>query len=97
MMDFSQVKVVILEYNSHLGPAVKRSVKYEPTTKWDGITTYYGASLAAFDELLRGKGFELAYCDSHGVNAIFLNRGMVDDEVWGEVSVFCAGRCYRGA
>ncbi|GMH46970.1 hypothetical protein TrRE_jg10617 [Triparma retinervis] len=80
------VKVLILEYNSHLEPDLGAiSVPYDPTKKWDGRTSYFGASLTAFVELLAPYGLALYHCESHGVNAFFVNERFVEEGPRGDV------------
>jgi len=75
ILKVEDVKVVIIEYNSHITPKEGAiSVPYAPMVKWDGKTSYFGASLTAFADLLAPYGLVLYYCESHGVNAFFLNE-----------------------
>lgn len=63
------------------------SVPYDPKKKWDGRTSFFGASLTAFVELLAPYGLVLYYCESHGVNAFFVNKRFVEEEPGGDVDM----------
>jgi hypothetical protein len=65
--------VIVLEYNSSLPAHSSIGVPYDATRMWDG-TKYFGASLKAFDNLLKVKGYTLIYCDVKGVNAFFVKN-----------------------
>ena len=67
-------RVMVIEVNSALGPEESLAVRYKPTRMWQG-DDYHGASVAAFSKLL-DKQYSLVYCESHGVNCIF-----VQDEI----------------
>lgn len=66
-------RVVVIEYNAHVGPAQALVMPYNPAFVWDG-TDYFGASLRAMRDLGTAKGYELVYCESSGVNAFFVAR-----------------------
>jgi hypothetical protein len=70
-------RVVVIEYNSSLGPDCSRTIPYDPAFRWDG-TNFYGASIAALAKLGDTKGYTLLACDSRGVNAFFLRNDLVD-------------------
>ena len=72
-------KIIILEYNASFGPDEILSVPYtDDFYRWDGKFSpkgwYYGASLRAYDRLMRTKGYQLIYCESSGVNAFYLRN-----------------------
>jgi hypothetical protein len=64
-------RVVVIEYNSSVPPDQCRAIVYDPTFEF-ACTDYFGASLLAFHELGRRKGYTLVYCDRDGVNAFLL-------------------------
>lgn len=66
-------RVVVIEYNAHIGPAHALVMPYDAAFVWNG-SDYFGASLRAIRELGASKGYELLYCDSTGVNAFFVAR-----------------------
>jgi hypothetical protein len=64
-------RVLVVEYNASMGPSERRAIVYEPWFCFRG-TDYFGASLAAFVELGRQRGYTLVYCERTGVNAFFI-------------------------
>ena len=44
---------------------------YDATHRWDG-SDHFGASLAAFHDLLGGVGYRLVACNLTGANAFFV-------------------------
>jgi hypothetical protein len=71
-------RVVVIEYNALFRPPVSWRIPYADDFRWDGRTTYYGASLAALDELGRAKGYGLVTCNLTGINAFFVRRDLLD-------------------
>ncbi len=70
-------RIVVVEYNSRLGPERAVTVPYQ--TDFDRARAhfsmlYYGASLGALWKLGRKKGYELVCCNSAGNNAFFVRR-----------------------
>lgn len=68
-------RVVVVEYNASFGPDRSITVPYDPAfkrLKMHPSGLYHGASLRALDCLAREKGYGLAGCDDHGVNAFFV-------------------------
>lgn len=81
--------IVIIEYNSRLGPDRAVTVPYDPgfdrrKAHWSMI--YYGASLAALCKLGRRKGYAFVGANSAGNNAFFVRRDLLPAAVR-EVSV----------
>ncbi len=64
-------RVCVLEYNAHISPFLRRTIRYEPSFQWQG-TDYFGASLAALAELGRHKGYTLVHCEGTGANSFFV-------------------------
>ena len=69
--------LVVVEYNSVLGPDRALTVPYEPNFQrhrahWSGL--YYGASLAALAGLAERKGYALIGSNSAGNNAYFVAK-----------------------
>jgi hypothetical protein len=64
---------VVIEYNPGYPPPVKAVVAFHPFNYWDG-SDYYGASIQAFCELGRKKGYELVHVESSGANLFFVDR-----------------------
>lgn len=50
--------VVAVEFNSHFEPHEKMVIDYDPEFVWNG-TDYYGASIGAFNDLMRLRGYKL--------------------------------------
>lgn len=71
-------RVVIVEYNAKFPPPHKFVMKYNarPDFSWD-LTDYYGASLAAWEDLLRERGYSLVGCNITGSNAFFVRNDLV--------------------
>lgn len=70
-------KVVIIEFNAHLDPAIV-AVQPEGSGPWAG-TDYYGSSLAAMKALGEEKGYRLVHADMTGNNAFFVHRDVAGD------------------
>lgn len=67
--------LVIVEYNSLFGDVTAVSVPYDAgfdRRRPEYHNVYYGASLAAFDELLRPRGYALVTTNTAGNNAFFV-------------------------
>jgi hypothetical protein len=72
-----QPRVVVIEYNAAFGPGRSLSVQYDPAFdrfKYHPSGIYHGASLSAMANVGREKGYVLVGCESHGVNAFFVQR-----------------------
>lgn len=75
-------RVVVIEYNAVFGPERAVTTPYDPGfDRWakhpSGL--YFGASLAALTRLGARKGYRLAGCDSHGVNAFFVREDIAPE------------------
>jgi hypothetical protein len=64
-------RVLVVEYNASIPPTEAKVMPYDPSHVWDK-TDYYGASLLAFEQLGRSKGYSLVACESYGNNAFFV-------------------------
>ena len=69
-------RVVVVEYNARLGPAIDWCQSYDPRHRWDG-TSSFGASLAHWEAVARAKGYDLVGCTLTGVNAILVRTDLV--------------------
>jgi hypothetical protein len=72
----NQADIIVLEYNSAFGSACV-SVPYDPAfarleKHWAGI--YWGASLPAFDHLLKSRGYAFVGSNRAGTNAFFVKQ-----------------------
>ncbi len=72
-------KVIVAEYNAKYGPKINWRIDYDKNENWDG-TDYYGASLKAFELMMREKGYILVGCNVTGVNAFFVKNNYVKDK-----------------
>jgi hypothetical protein len=86
-------RVVLVEFNPTWGPERSVSVPYRPDFRMDFSRQpyYHGASLAAFVNLGREKGYRLAGLQRLGFNAVFLRRD-VGTQFFPELA---AAECFR--
>jgi hypothetical protein len=64
----------IVEYNAKFAPPIKFKIIYDQNHSWNG-DDYFGASLAAYNELFEGFGYQLVCCNSDtGANAFYVRR-----------------------
>jgi hypothetical protein len=75
-------KVVAVEYNAQIPPSVEWKVEYDPQKCWNG-TSYFGASLKAYERLGDRLGYKLVGCDLTGVNAFFVRSDLVNEQFCG--------------
>ncbi|KAK1939160.1 hypothetical protein P3T76_008544 [Phytophthora citrophthora] len=79
-------RVVVVEVNSHIPASEARTVKYDDSDDgsggWDGWSSYFGGSVAAFHRWGALNGYSMLYCESHGVNCF-----LVRNDVLGGVNV----------
>ena len=66
-------RVVVVEYNAIFPSSVKWIAKYDAARVWN-MTSYWGASLKAYEELGEELGYALVGCDFSGTNAFFVKR-----------------------
>ncbi|MEO6977011.1 MAG: hypothetical protein ABI113_01495 [Mucilaginibacter sp.] len=71
-------RVVIIEYNSIFRPDTHFVVKYNPDRMWDK-TSYFGASLLAYEQLGLEKDYCLVGCVFTGSNAFFVRKDLIGD------------------
>lgn len=70
-------RVVVIEYNASVPPTDSLVIPYRPDFVWSG-TDFFGASLRALAQLGERKGYRLIGCESHGVNAFFVDEPLID-------------------
>ncbi|KAG3004193.1 hypothetical protein JG687_00011803 [Phytophthora cactorum] len=74
-------RVIIVEVNSHIPPNEARTVQYDDSEdgsgSWDGFSSYFGGSVAAFYRWGTLNGYSLVYCESHGVNCFFVRNDVL--------------------
>ena len=75
-------RILVAEYNSVFGPEAAVTIPYDPSfvrgeahPSW----LYWGASLAALDQLAREKGFALVAGNKAGNNAFWVRRDLLGD------------------
>jgi hypothetical protein len=81
-IDSVSPRIVVVEYNSRLGPDRSVSIPYdEKFSRASGHHSmiYYGASLRAFWKLGQKKGYELVCCNTAGNNAFFVRKDVMPE------------------
>lgn len=81
--------IVVIEYNHRFGPDRAVTVPYDPAFSRERAHyshIYYGASLRALCLLAKRKGYAFVGCESFGVNAFFVRRNLMTDQIR-EVSI----------
>lgn len=71
-------RVVVIEYNASFPPDIAWTVEYKSDKFWNE-TSYFGASLKAFELLGRSRGYSLVGCDFTGTNAFFVQSSLCTD------------------
>jgi len=71
-------RVLVLEYNAYFGPtrAVTIPADGPPANR---PVEYFGASLAALEQVAHDKGYRLVLCEQQGVNAFFLRHDLAPE------------------
>jgi hypothetical protein len=72
-------RVVAIEYNASHSPSKKWIMSRNDSYSWNG-TSYFGASLAALEQLGRDKSYTLVATDTKGVNAFFVRDDLFSRE-----------------
>ena len=75
-------QVVIVEYNSAFGPEHPITIPYQADFSYQaahGSECYFGASIAAWRQLLEGAGYRFVTVESNGVNAFFVRPDAFED------------------
>ena len=72
-------RVLVVEYNAKFPPPYRFVMKYDEDYRWD-LTDNFGASLTAWDDLLRAKGYSLVGCNISGSNAFFVRTDLVGEK-----------------
>lgn len=71
-------RAVVVEYNAFIPPDIDWKAEYDARRLWNG-TTYFGASLKAYELLGNRLGYHLVGCSLSGVNAFFVRSGLSED------------------
>ena len=69
-------RVVVVEYNATYPPSCDWKVPYDAERCWND-TSFFGASLKAYELLGRQLGYCLVGCDLSGTNAFFVRQDLV--------------------
>ena len=77
-------RVIVLEYNAKYGPSIEWISEYNSNSLWDG-SDYYGASLTAFEKILRSN-YKLVCCNITGANAFFVRNDLLNDKFINDLS-----------
>lgn len=77
-VDAVNPRVVVTEYNGKFPPDLEWKQAYNPRHVWDG-TDWQGASLKAFENLGREKGYRLVGTNLRGCNAFFVREDLAAD------------------
>ncbi len=91
-------RLFMVEYNSKFPPPVRFQIAYDAGHKWGG-DDYFGASLAAFNDLFSDRGYRLVCCNSQtGANAFFVDSKY--SEFFADVpadlgQIYCQPRYHR--
>ena len=84
VLDTCRARLVVIEYNASFGAHRSITVPYEPDfVRYEKHRTgfYHGASLLALEKLAASRGYALIGCDSSGVNAFFLDKALVSENL----------------
>ena len=76
--------IVIIEYNARFGPDISVSVPYDPgfdRHQKHHSMIYFGASIKALCSLAANKGYAFVGCGSSGLNAFFVRRDLMVEEI----------------
>lgn len=71
-------RVVCVEYNALFPPDIEWKVEYYPERMWNK-SSYFGASLLAFERLGQELGYCLVGCTLSGINAFFVREDLCDE------------------
>lgn len=72
-------RLVIIEYNPTFSDDTHYVVPYNASRTWDG-TSFFSASLLAYQQLAESKGYCLVGCTFAGTNAFFVRKDLVGDK-----------------
>jgi hypothetical protein len=73
-IDVCSPRVLVCEYNAGFGPRRKVTVPYDEDRVHERGSSFFGASLAAFEALARRRGYRLVAVEPRGANAFFLRH-----------------------
>ena len=78
-LDCVRSRIVVVEFQSGLGPDAALTVPYSDTFQWEKGTQYAGASLAAMIKLGRRKGYRFVGTNLYGFNAFFVRDDLAQE------------------
>tara|TARA_B100000035_G_scaffold233622_1_gene201904 strand:+ start:26 stop:853 length:828 start_codon:yes stop_codon:yes gene_type:complete len=79
MIEAVNPRVIVTEYNAKYGPIIDWTVEYNQDADWDN-SDYFGASLHAFEKMMKNKNYYLVGCNITGVNAFFVRKDQLKDK-----------------
>jgi hypothetical protein len=74
-------RVIVLEYNAKYQSNIDWVMEYNSKHISDK-TSYFGASLKAFENLMIKKGYNLVGCSVTGANAFFVRKDLISEEIF---------------
>ncbi len=86
--------MIVAEINASLGAKESLAIRYDPDGRWDG-TRYFGASLMAFYNLARQRGYSLVYMEFSGTNAFFIRDDKLEQSMVSFVDLNNVDKIYR--
>jgi hypothetical protein len=75
-MSAIQPRVVVVETPTIWGPEYARTVPNDPQWTHSANPDFYGASLGAFNKLLRERGYRFVGTSRYGTNSFFIRHGI---------------------
>ena len=78
MLDQVSPRVVVVETQELWGPTDRFVIKYDPAYRSGNDFSRMGASLGAYIELARNRGYRLVGCHKGGYNAFFVREDAVE-------------------
>jgi hypothetical protein len=81
-IDVVSPRILIAEFNSTFGAEAAVTIPYDPEfhrVDAHHSSLYFGASLAALNQLAEQKGYSLVGCSSSGANAFFVRNDVAGD------------------
>jgi len=80
-LDCVRSRIVVVEFQSGLGPDAALTVPYSDNFQWEKGTQYAGASLAAMINLGKYKGYRFVGTNLYGYNAFFVREDLAQDSL----------------
>ena len=80
-LDCVRSRIVVVEFQSGLGPDDALTVPYSDSFQWEKGTQYAGASLAAMIKLGNRKGYRFVGTNLYGFNAFFVRDDLAQESL----------------